>query len=198
VALPVGQITPKQMLRVAELDLYGSGEARRRFGKNFIIPNVANAYVGTVQKAFASCGLERTNTLAQWTGLHGQLLQMPRPTQRTPWHWLITSEKTIKLKPSTFICGRLIRAQHYMETLVYLRQSRAEALSFIGGSFGSNQAVGRQVFNGISSRKLKPTLEKMLKGMPSSGSRRGPFKVHSTAVKHPAGHFLKRRMTARP
>ena len=35
---------------------------------------------------------------------------------------------------------------------------------FIGGGFGENQAVGRQVFQGISVEQLKPTLEKMLKG----------------------------------
>jgi len=35
---------------------------------------------------------------------------------------------------------------------------------FVGGGFGENQAVGRQVFQGISFGQLKPTLEKMLKG----------------------------------
>jgi ferredoxin-nitrite reductase len=33
---------------------------------------------------------------------------------------------------------------------------------FVGGGFGQNQAVGRQVFQGISFAQLKPTLEKML------------------------------------
>ena len=35
---------------------------------------------------------------------------------------------------------------------------------FVGGGFGENQTVGRQVFNGLSFSELKPTLEKMLKG----------------------------------
>jgi ferredoxin-nitrite reductase len=35
---------------------------------------------------------------------------------------------------------------------------------FVGGGFGANRAVGRQVFQGISFEQLKPTLEKMLKG----------------------------------
>jgi len=35
---------------------------------------------------------------------------------------------------------------------------------FIGGGFGANQAVGRQVFNGIPFEELKQTLERMLKG----------------------------------
>ena len=35
---------------------------------------------------------------------------------------------------------------------------------FVGGGFGANQAVGRQVFSGITFEDLKTTLEKMLKG----------------------------------
>jgi ferredoxin-nitrite reductase len=35
---------------------------------------------------------------------------------------------------------------------------------FIGGGFGANQAVGRQVFSGIPFEELKQTLERMLKG----------------------------------
>jgi ferredoxin-nitrite reductase len=33
---------------------------------------------------------------------------------------------------------------------------------FVGGGFGEQQAVGRQVFSSISIEQLKPTLEKML------------------------------------
>ena len=35
---------------------------------------------------------------------------------------------------------------------------------FVGGGFGGNQAVGRQVFQGISFEQLKPMLERILKG----------------------------------
>lgn len=34
---------------------------------------------------------------------------------------------------------------------------------FVGGGFGKNQAVGRQVFSGVSATELPPTLEKMLR-----------------------------------
>src|SRR6266446_4463367 len=57
VAMPVGQITPKQMIRVAEMaDLYGSGEIRLTVWQNFIIPNVPDAYIGTVTKALRRLG----------------------------------------------------------------------------------------------------------------------------------------------
>ena len=35
---------------------------------------------------------------------------------------------------------------------------------FVGGGFGANQAVGRQVFNAISFESLPPLVEKMLRG----------------------------------
>src|SRR5882672_5630587 len=51
VAVPVGQITPKQLLRVAEIaDLYGAGEIRLTVWQNFLIPNIPDAYVETVRK----------------------------------------------------------------------------------------------------------------------------------------------------
>ena len=57
--MPVGQLTPKQMLRVAEIaDLYGSGEIRLTVWQNFIIPNVADTYVETVTKALRRIGLD--------------------------------------------------------------------------------------------------------------------------------------------
>ena len=35
---------------------------------------------------------------------------------------------------------------------------------FVGGGFGANQAVGRQVFTNVTAAELPQTLEKMLKG----------------------------------
>jgi len=35
---------------------------------------------------------------------------------------------------------------------------------FVGGGFGANQAVGRQLFSGLGVEELKSTLEKILKG----------------------------------
>jgi ferredoxin-nitrite reductase len=34
---------------------------------------------------------------------------------------------------------------------------------FVGGGFGENRAIGRQIFQGVSIEQLKPTLEKMLR-----------------------------------
>ena len=62
-------------------------------------------------------------------------------------------------------------AQHYMGDLGLLGATvKVEGESvegyhiFVGGGFGARQAVGRQLFQGVSVNMLKPTLEKMLKG----------------------------------
>src|SRR4029077_619580 len=70
VAMPVGQITPKQMVRVAEIaDLYRSGEIRLTVMQHFIIPNVHDAFVDTVKKA-----LRRTGFDTQQSHLRGGLV----------------------------------------------------------------------------------------------------------------------------
>jgi len=54
-------------------------------------------------------------------------------------------------------------AQHYMGDIGLLgtRVKGAEGYHvFVGGGFGANQAVGRQVFSGLTFNDLKPTLEK--------------------------------------
>src|SRR5262249_18177739 len=57
VEIPVGQISSKQLLRIADLaDHYGSGEVRLTVWQNLIIPNVSDAYVETVKKAIVKMG----------------------------------------------------------------------------------------------------------------------------------------------
>ncbi|MGZ8901825.1 MAG: NirA family protein, partial [Limisphaerales bacterium] len=59
VSVPVGEITPKQLLRLCELaDNYGSGELRLTPWQNILIPNVPDAYVETLKKAVLKAGLD--------------------------------------------------------------------------------------------------------------------------------------------
>jgi ferredoxin-nitrite reductase len=175
VVMPVGQITPKQMFRVAELaDLYGSGEIRLTVWQNFIIPNVPDAYVGTVKKA-----LRRTGFDTEPTHLRGGLVACTGNSYckyaqaNTKGHALALAdflEKKLTLDQPLNIhltgCPHSC-AQHYMGDIGLLATKirGAEAYHvFIGGGFGANQAVGRQVFSGIPFEELKQTLERMLKG----------------------------------
>ncbi len=175
VAMPVGQITPKQMTRIAEIaDLYGSGEIRLTVWQNFIIPNVPDGYVETVKKALRKVGFDTQQSL-----LRGGLVACTGNAyckyaqSATKAHALDLADyldKRFKLDTPINIhltgCPNSC-AQHYMGDIGLLgTKVRGEAgyHVFIGGGFGANQAVGRQVFSGVSMGELKPTLEKMLKG----------------------------------
>jgi len=175
VAIPVGQITPKQLIRVAEIaDLYGSGEIRLTVWQNFIIPNVPDAYVETARKALRKIGFETKesyirNGLVACTG--NSYCKFAHSNTKA--HALALAdylEKKLSLDRPINIhltgCPNSC-AQHYMGDIGLLgaRIKGEESYHvFVGGGFGANQAVGRQVFTGVSIKELPHTLEKMLKG----------------------------------
>jgi ferredoxin-nitrite reductase len=175
VAMPVGQITPKQMLRVAEIaDLYGSGEIRLTVWQNFIIPYVPDAYVETVKKALRKIGFDTQQSL-----LRGGLIAC---TGNSYCKFAQSNTKGHAIEIADYLDKRVTLdtpinihltgcpnscAQHYMGDIGLLGvKVRGEDgyHVFIGGGFGAHQAVGRQIFAGITATDLKPTLEKMLKG----------------------------------
>jgi ferredoxin-nitrite reductase len=179
VALQVGHLTPKQMLRIAEIaDLYGSGEIRLTVWQNFIIPNVLDAYVETVKKALVKAGLHwqqsnlRSGLIACTGNSYCKFAQAD-----TKGHALALAdylEKKLTLDQPVNIhltgCPNSC-AQHYMGDIGLLgtkAKVSGESVDgyhvFVGGGFGAQQAVGRQVFTGVAFEDLKLTLEKMLKG----------------------------------
>ena len=179
VAIPVGQLTPKQMLRLADLaDNYGCGEVRLTVWQNLILPNVPDHFVETVKKALVKMGLHwqqsnlRSGILACTGNSYCKFAQA-----NTKGHALALADhldKRFKLDQPINIhltgCPNSC-AQHYMGDIGLLGTKvkvQGESVDgyhvFVGGGFGDRQAVGRQVFNGISFNDLKPTLEKMLKG----------------------------------
>jgi len=175
VQVPVGQLTPKQMLRVAEIaDLYGSGEIRLTVWQNFIIPNVPDAFVETARKALQKAGFEtrpshlRSGLIACTGNSYCKYAQT-----NTKGHALALAdylEKKLSLDSPLNIhltgCPNSC-AQHYMGDigLLGVKIKGEEGYHvFVGGGFGGNQAVGRQVFSGVPIVELPQTLEKMLKG----------------------------------
>jgi ferredoxin-nitrite reductase len=178
-AIPVGQITPKQMVRLAEIaDLYGSGEVRLTVWQNLIIPNVTDAFVQTVRKALRKAGFEteqsniRSGIIACTGNSYCKFAQA-----NTKGHALALAdylEKRIKLDQPVNIhltgCPNSC-AQHYMGDIGLLgtKVKRAgETLDgyhvFLGGGFGKHQAVGRQVFSSIPHDELPLLLERILCG----------------------------------
>ena len=179
VAVPVGHISPKQMLRVAEIaDLYGSGEIRLTVWQNFIIPNVPDAFVATVQKTLRKLGFDtqqsnlRSGLIACTGNSYCKFAQAD-----TKGHALQLADyldKRVQLDQPVNIhvtgCPNSC-AQHYMGDIGLLGTKAkvgGESVDgyhvFVGGGFGANQAVGRQVFTAIAFDGLPPLLEKMLRG----------------------------------
>ncbi len=175
VAMPVGQITPKQMLRVAEIaDLYGSGEIRLTVWQNFIIPNVPDGYVETVKKALRKTGFDtrhshlRGGLIACTGNSYCKYAQANTKGHAVELADYLEKKLTLDLPINIHLTGCPHScAQHYMGDIGLLgtKTQGVEGYHvFVGGGFGVNQAVGRQVFSGITVADLKPTLEKMLKG----------------------------------
>ncbi|MEO8428206.1 MAG: NirA family protein [Verrucomicrobiota bacterium] len=179
VVVPVGQITPRQMLRLADLvDNYGSGELRLTVWQNLIIPSIPDAFVETIKKALAKMGLPW-----QQSNLRGGLIAC---TGNSYCKFAATNTKRHALELADFLDKRIQLsqpinihltgcpnscAQHYMGDIgllgakVKVAGETVEGYHvFVGGGFGEHQGIGRQVFQGISFEQLKPTLEKVLKG----------------------------------
>lgn len=179
VALPVGQITPKQMLRLADLaDNYASGEIRLTVWQNLIIPNIADAYVETVKKALVKMGLDwrQSNVrsgLAACTG-NAYCKFAATNTKKHAMELGAHIEKRFKLDHPINIhvtgCPNSC-AQHYMGDIGLLGTKVKMGVNsdegyhvFVGGGFGANQSVGRQLFQGIPWEQMMSTVDKMMEG----------------------------------
>jgi len=174
-SVPVGQITAKQLERLADVaDHFGTGEVRLTVWQNFIVPNVPTAFVQTVSKSLVQMGFGiksspvSSGVIACTGSRYCKFAQSD-----TKGHALILIkhlEKRVPLDQPVNIhftgCPHSC-AQHYMGDIGLLgTKVRGEDgyHIFIGGGFGAHQAVGRQVFTGIPAAEIPELIEKMLKG----------------------------------
>jgi ferredoxin-nitrite reductase len=178
VALPVGQVTPKQMLRLADLaDHYGSGEVRLTVWQNLIITNIPDAYVEAVKTALVKMGLhwKQSNIRSGLVACTGNSY-CKFASSNTKGHALAIAEHLEKRVPldrpvNIHLTGCPNScAQHYIGDIGLLGAKvkvSGESVEgyhvFVGGGFGANRAVGRQVFQGLSFEDVKTTIERMLK-----------------------------------
>jgi ferredoxin-nitrite reductase len=171
---PIGQITPKQMTRLAELaDLYGSGEVRLTVWQNFILPNVPDAYVPTLKRALEKAGFatKQSNIASGVIACTGNSY-CKFAQSNTKGHALALVkhlEKKLALDQPVNIhvtgCPNSC-AQHYMGDIGCLgTKVRGEDgyHIFVGGGFGAQPAVGRQLFSNVTATSLSLTLEQILK-----------------------------------
>lgn len=178
VAVPVGQITSKQLRRLAELaELYGSGEVRLTVWQNLILPNISEAYVETVKKALVKAGLDwkssalRGGFIACTGNRHCRFAASDTKRHALELIQWLDSRVTLDQPVNIHLTGCPNScAQHYMGdigllgTQVKRGGSSQEAYHvFVGGGFGGRQAIGRAVFQGVILEELGTLLERMLK-----------------------------------
>ncbi|HSI84847.1 MAG: NirA family protein [Candidatus Methylacidiphilales bacterium] len=178
VTIPVGQITPKQMTQLADIaDNYGCGELRLTVWQNLILPGIPDAYVETVKKRLVSIGLhwKQSNLSSGFIACTGNAY-CKFSSSNTKGHALAAIkylERRITLDHPVNIhltgCPNSC-AQHFMGDIGLLGTKVKNSVSgegyhiFLGGGFGDNKAVGRQIFQGIAAEELSEMLEKILKG----------------------------------
>lgn len=174
--IPVGQVTSRQLRQIADIaDQYGSGEVRLTIWQNLLIPNIPDAGVANAQKAIRRAGFTVTPShiatgVIACTGnryckfaqadTKGHALALIKALEKKV---LLDTPINIHLTGCPHSC-----AQHYMGDIGLLGTKNAHKEEsyhvFIGGGFGTNQALGRQIFNAISAGELPDLVEKMLKG----------------------------------
>jgi len=174
IALPVGQVTPRQLERIADIaDHYGSGEIRLTVWQNFIIPNIPTAFLETVKKEVHRIGFDsKQSNLASGviactgnkyckfssTDTKGHALALIRHLERRV-------ELDVPVNIHFTGCPNSC-AQHYMGDIGLLGAKTSDGREAyhvcVGGGFGKHQAVGRPVFQAVSFEELKPLVEKIL------------------------------------
>jgi ferredoxin-nitrite reductase len=146
--------------------------------QNLIIPNVPDAGVEALKSALEKVGLPW-----QASKIRGGLIAC---TGNSYCKFASTDTKGHALELASYLEKKLELdqpinihltgcpnscAQHYigdiglLGTKVKVSGETKEGYHvFVGGGFGANQNLGRQVFTGISVEQLKPILEQMLRG----------------------------------
>lgn len=177
--LPVGRMTVAQMRAVADLaDRFGSGTVRLTVWQNLLISDVSEADVEPLVAALDAAGLPTTATnvragLIACTGAAGCKFALAHTKQ----HAMVLADvldRRLALDVPVNIhltgCPNSC-AQHYMGdigligTKVEVGDDMVEGYHvFVGGGYGADQAVGRELYRDVVAADLPATVEKMLRG----------------------------------
>lgn len=200
-SVPVGQLTARQLDRIADVaDSYGSSEIRLTVWQNFIVPNVTSAFVPSAVKALKRAGFdaEQSNLRSGFVACTGNRY-CKYAASDTKGHALAMMEyleKRVSLDHPVNIhftgCAHSC-AQHFMGDIGLLGTKVKESISgegyhiTVGGGFGENRKIGRQIFSGVSVESLGATLEAMLKGYLTRRTESETF--HAFCNRHTVGQL---------
>jgi len=199
-AVPVGQLTSRQLRRIADLaESYGSGEVRLTVWQNFIIPNVPMAYAQTLAKSLKKlgCPTEESALKSGFVACTGNRY-CKFAASDTKGHAIEMMEyldSRVKLDKPINVhftgCANSC-AQHFMGDIGCLgtkvKSESGEGYHItVGGGFGENRKVGRQIFSGVPKESLGMTLDAMLKGYLAKRHEEESF--HSFCNRHTVGEL---------
>lgn len=198
--VPVGQMTDKQLERLADIaDSYGTSEVRLTVWQNVIVPNVKEAFVGSAAKALKKAGFptEQSNLKSGFIACTGSRYCKFAATD-TKGHAIAvmnTLDKRVTLDRPVNVhftgCAHSC-AQHFMGDIGLLgtkvKTASGEGYHItVGGGFGDNRKIGRQVFTGVPAEDLVEMLEIMLKGYLARRKEEESF--HAFCNRHSVGQL---------
>ena len=157
-------------------DSYGTGEVRLTVWQNFIVPNIGAGFIATASKALQRAGFytEASPLRAGFIACTGSKYCKFAATD-TKGHAIQMMEYLSKKVPLDvpvnihFTGCAHSCAQHFMGDIGLLgtkvKSESGEGYHItVGGGFGENRKIGRQVFSGVAVESLATTLEGMLTG----------------------------------
>jgi ferredoxin-nitrite reductase len=199
-SVPVGQLTARQMDRIADIaESYGTGEVRLTVWQNFIIPNIPAAFVATACKALKKLGFgtEQSplrNGFVACTG-NRYCKYAASDTKGHAIAMMDYLDKRVKLDRPVNVhftgCAHSC-AQHFMGDIGLLgTKAKGESGEgyhiTVGGGFGENRKVGRQIFSAVPFESLGATLEAMLKSY--LARRNSDESFHAFCNRHTVGQL---------
>ena len=200
--VPVGQLTSKQLERIAYLaETYGTGEVRLTVWQNFILPNIPESFVPTVCKQLKKLGFDTTQShlrsgFVACTG-NSYCKYAASDTKGHAIAMMDYLDRRVQLDQPINVhftgCAHSC-AQHFMGDIGLLGakvKNHGETVEgyhiTVGGGFGENRKVGRQIFVNVPFTTLGTTLEAMLKGY--LAKRQNAESFHSFCNRHTVGEL---------
>jgi ferredoxin-nitrite reductase len=178
VVLPVGRMTCEQMREIADIaDRHGSGEIRLTVWQNLLIPDISTAKIDAVKRELEQAGLAWSATsvrggLVACTGSAG-CKYASADTKKHAMQIAEHLESRVAMDQPVNIhltgCPHSC-AQHYigdiglLATKVAVGEDMVEGYHlFVGGGYGADQNIGREVYRNVTADAVPATIERMLR-----------------------------------